>query len=93
VETGVFLHTGPVGGPERGCCFTGEFERKVRFLFMLIPCLLVNPRDVKISALEKGNSLLTGPVGEPKAGSVNRGLGDTVKECYVNGVSLSLGAV
>jgi hypothetical protein len=41
-------------------------------------------RYVKISALEKGSSLHRGPVGEPEAGSVNRGLGETVKECSVS---------
>jgi hypothetical protein len=30
---------------------------------------------------------------EPAAGFVNRGLGETVKVCSVNGVSLSMGAL
>jgi hypothetical protein len=44
-------------------------------------------------ALEKGSSLLRGPVGEPAAGFVNWRLGETVNECSVNGVSLSVGAL
>jgi hypothetical protein len=43
---------------------------------------------LKKKAPAKGNSLHRGPVGEPAAGFVNRGLGETVKECSVNGVCL-----
>jgi hypothetical protein len=34
LETGVFVHRSPAGGPGRpgrGCCFTGNFKRKVKY--------------------------------------------------------------
>jgi len=48
---------------------------------------------MKKKALQKGNSLPRGPVGEPAAGFVNRGLVKTVNKSSVNGLSLSMGAV
>jgi len=44
LEKGVFLHRSPDEGPGRGCCFTVDFERKLRFLFIRRPCMLGNPR-------------------------------------------------
>jgi mRNA-degrading endonuclease YafQ of YafQ-DinJ toxin-antitoxin module len=40
------LHRGPVGGSQRGHCFTGDFERKRDFVLSEDFFLLENPRDM-----------------------------------------------
>ena len=62
------LHRGHVGGPQRGRCFSGDFERKVRSCFIRRLCLLEHPRDIEKKALETGRYLHRGPIGESGVG-------------------------
>jgi len=69
----ISVHKGPVLGPGRRSCFTGDCKRKVRFCFIRRPYLLGTPRDKLKKALASGNTLHSGLIGEPGWGLVLTG--------------------
>jgi hypothetical protein len=65
LETGVFLHRGPVRGPGKGCCFTGDFERR-RDFDLSGGLVYRGIREIHLKkALKTANSLHRGPIGGP----------------------------
>jgi hypothetical protein len=73
---GLWKRVSSIGAPRgtgRGHCVTGDFERKVRFLFIRRSCLLGNPRDVFKKRLWKLATLSIGaPLGNLEGCSLTR---------------------
>jgi hypothetical protein len=90
LEMGVFLHRGSAGGLDRGCCFTRDFEKKVRFLtYQKALFTGESKRYVKWRFWKRATLSTLAPLGNLEEGSFTRDW-QTVKVIDKWSVSLSL---
>jgi len=90
LEMGIFLHTGPTRGTREGTLLCWGLWEKGEILIYQEALFIGESKTYKKKALETGISLHRGPIVEPGGGFIYWGLWETLKECLINAVSLSL---